>query len=221
MGDWTRSVLICCNSSESFLWNKRKINCCLAASWFYKSLYVVDFMLILAVFLFCAKNGLFSLIMNGPTRSVHRRNFSASTSYAMHVWSKASACSSWAPGLRNVSVITFHCLGPFPYKNTVKTENSTNTQPFWPSGCQNLEVCSLDQKEGIPLSTNSPPFSPVQKMAERSKAKGSLGWERNQDGGRQQCFRCPNTVHHVFNRMAWKVWRTLAFYKRTFIPIGR
>ena len=39
------------------------------------------------------------------------------------------------------------------------------------------------KEEGIPLTTNSPPFSPVQKMAERTKAMRSLGWERNQNGG--------------------------------------
>lgn len=32
---------------------------------------------------------------------------------------------SVAPALRNFSVITFHCLGPFPYKNALKTR----TQP--------------------------------------------------------------------------------------------
>ena len=45
---------------------------------------------------------------------------------------------SWAPGLRNFSVITFHCLGPFPYKNALKKENSTNIQPFWPNGSGNI-----------------------------------------------------------------------------------
>ena len=136
---------------------------------------------------------------------------------------------SLAPGLRNFSVITFHCLGPFPYKNALKKRTQSKSL----------------RKEGIPLTTmtNSPSFSPVQKMAERSKAKRSLGWERNQDGGQQygqastgityfwtktHAFRCPNTVHRifkrmaylfVFKRMAWKVWRALACYKRTFISI--
>ena len=75
---------------------------------------------------------------------------------------------SVAPALRNFSVITFHCLGPFPYKNALKTRTQPTFSRFDLMGV-------IFKEEGIPLTTNSPPFSPVQKMAERTKAMRSLG----------------------------------------------
>ena len=74
----------------------------------------------------------FVLLLTGPTGSIHRRNFLASTYMAYMFDGKPLnqpqirlSVRSWAPGLRKFSVITFHCLGPFPYKNALKKR----TQP--------------------------------------------------------------------------------------------
>ena len=74
----------------------------------------------------------FVLLLTGPTGSIHRRNFLTSTYMAYMFDGKPLnqpqirlSVRSWAPGLRKFSVITFHCLGPFPYKNALKKR----TQP--------------------------------------------------------------------------------------------
>ena len=64
--DWEKGCFLSHTHQKKKMRNRGKINSCLGASEFYKSLYVVvEFMLILAVFLLCAKNGLFSLMIKG------------------------------------------------------------------------------------------------------------------------------------------------------------
>lgn len=63
---------------------------------------------------------------------------------------------SVAPALRNFSVITFHCLGPFPYKNALKTR----TQPTF----SRFDLMGVIFKEG-----GNPPHHQLSTLLARSK----------------------------------------------------
>lgn len=63
---------------------------------------------------------------------------------------------SVAPALRNFSVITFHCLGPFPYKNALKTR----TQPTF----SRFDLTGVIFKEG-----GNPPHHQLSTLLARSK----------------------------------------------------